>query len=381
MKKLSFILILIGLVACSDKDPMPLSPDDPVGQVLTQEYSRADFSKVSDPVETNMYSSSSLLLGDLDSKSCGIFLRFSSIPDSVVIVSAELELNPNALVAVNEQDFEAVVFKMTDTLSVIEVTNEEFLNSGFIGDEVTRSTVTTAESDSVLFSLDPDWVISEGFTKNGMYIRAATPGLARSFAARGATGGPTLTLIYHEVDSTANDTTVYSVAEDTYIFENKTTITAGPLYVANGAEQRSTLKFNLAEIPDEATINKAILTLTIDHENSYFFQDSTFISMNAHLMGDDSNELFPDSLEYSIISSDVNIYPYNAIDSVEIDIRPAVQVWTRNDDEYGNYGLMLFPVSPTADVQRVAFYNNNAPDGKAPKLHIYYTLPPTIGIE
>ena len=155
IKKSIFLFFLVLLFSCTEKTPLPLTTDENVGEIKTVSYVASE-SYTGGPVIVNTGLSRYLYVGEVDAKKCAALLRFDNIPDSSEIISAQLELIANDSIIVNEMPFDVVIDKSPQHFESLEVTSENFSWNSWT-EEMSRATVTTADTDTVVFDIDKDW--------------------------------------------------------------------------------------------------------------------------------------------------------------------------------------------------------------------------------
>ena len=376
IKKCIGLFSLVFLISCTEKTPLPVTANDNVGQIVVKEIA-AEFSLVSQPEIINTGFSRYLYLGEVDHKKSAILMRFEDLPDSSEIISAKLEIITQDTLVRNDAPFEAIVYKSPQHFESLEVTSNNFPYDSW-SEDVARATVTTADTDTVTFDLDPQWVETwKDSTMNmGLVIATDAPGVARRFGSTSDSKvAPVLNLIYKKINATENDTVISVPAADTFIYEQGAPPAQGPIYVGTGEEYRSMLKFKISDIPASATINQAELVLTVDHANS--FLSSEGIQINAFRLENEAADPFAAVVDSSFtLSTDFYITP--DVDSVDLLMPFIAQQWTRQDTlGFQNDGLLLFAREKYQIFSRIAFYNVEADSGRAPKLLLHYTTPPS----
>ncbi|KAA3662792.1 MAG: hypothetical protein DWQ10_01595 [Calditrichaeota bacterium] len=376
IKKSLVLYLLVFMYSCTEQTPLPLSTDENAGEIKTVNFlANEDFT--SGPVMGNSGLSRYLYLGNVDGKQCAILMRFDNIPDSSEIISARLELISNDSIIVNTMPFDAVIYKSPQQFESLEVTSEVFPWNSW-SEEMARATVSIADTDTVVFDLDKNWVQTwqDSTNNQGLVIATDAMDLARRFGSTSdAAVSPVLNLVYKMEAETENDTVLLVPTADTFIYQDGPELPDGPLYISTIDEYRTILRFDLSNIPDNATINEAELFLSIDSSNSFLTSEGMII--NAYRLDDDGNDPFTVAIDSSFsLDSDIGILPGDT--TSVFDLSFIVQQWTRQDtSSYDNYGLILFPRVKYNIFARVAFLNPDAEATKVPKLKIHYTIPPS----
>ncbi len=377
IKKCIGLFFLVFLLSCTEKSPLPLTADENIGEIIARDIV-ADLSLVSEPEIINTGFSQYLYLGTVDQKKSAILMRFDDLPDSSEIISAKLELIAVDTLVRNQHPFEAVIYKSPQHFESLEVTSKNF-PFGSWTEEMARATVTTADTDTVIFELSPTWVETwkDSVNNTGFVITTEASDVGRRFGSTSDRKvAPVLRLVYKQVNAAQNDTMLTVPTADTFIYESGPALVDGPLYVATGEEYRSILKFDLSDIPANATINQAELILTVDQENS--FLSSEGIRINAFRLKETATDPFAADIDssFSLSVSDISIRP--GVESVDMIMQFITQRWTRQDTlGFDNYGILLFARTKYNIFSRVAFFNVDADSGRAPKLTLHYTTPPS----
>ncbi|KAA3618160.1 MAG: hypothetical protein DWQ05_08975 [Calditrichaeota bacterium] len=377
IKKCIGLLFLLFLFSCTEKKPLPLANDENVGEIFVRTF-LASTSSTGNPEIINTGLSQYLYLGEVDGKKSAILMRFNDLPDSSVIISAKIELISQDTLIHNAVPFDAVLYKSPQHFESLEVTSKDF-PYGSWSEEMARATVSTADSDTVVFELDPAWVETwkDSLNNPGFVIATDDQGVARRFGSTSDSHvAPVLNLIYRKESATQDDTVLTVPVADTFIYEQVQTLhPVGPMYIGTGEEYRSILRFDLSQIPDNATINEAEIFLTVDSVNSFLTNEG--ITINAFHLETSATDPFTADADSSFnIGSDVFIYP--AIEEIILDISFMAQQWTRQDTSgFVNNGILLYSRAKYNIFSRVAFFNTDADFGKAPKLTIHYTTPPS----
>ena len=132
------------------------------------------------------------------------------------------------------------------------------------------------------------------------------------------------------------------------------------IVVQGGLVVNSKLWFDLSEIPFNAIINNAKVTLNMDTSETYI--GDTTNSILASFLTDSS----------SIVLDSTSVVPFSmANNSMTGTITSYVQKWV---DTRINEGVLLYPRNQIGSVDLFTFYGSDAVDSLKPRLHIIYTL-------
>jgi hypothetical protein len=203
--------------------------------------------------------------------------------------------------------------------------------------------------------------------RTGILIKTESPGgLFQMYSleySASSTGYPHLTLY------TASDTLVVSPAKDTFVSNSDLSYRPDILRVQDGIAERSLLHFNIAGIPAEATINRALLILHADPEASVPDPSATFYLAVSPVA--DSSWTYPN------VKTDSTWVASGSFteDSVAVVVTSLVQKWTSRT--FRNGGMMLTGVLEKSDLAGRSFFSSSADSARMPRLDVYYSLPPS----
>lgn len=327
----------------------------------------------------NTYSSGFLIVGQSGTYNSKALIKFSGFPTDLAnatVNSAVLQLRyRNYYFPVSMQDslgqISFNVYKVLKDLDYGTVTFNN-INSSTFG-TVSMGTYTgspTADSQAVNITLDNnlarDWlkyaanenytpknygiVLSPNTTSNvlkGFYTFYSNPDLR-----------PKVTIIYTLNSNT--DTLVNNGSETVFIADANLTPPASEFYIQAGISYNRVMRFDLSKIPKDATINDVQLYLYLDSSNSKLTPE-TIYGLNAAYINDsaaNTNEGF----NFRILGSK-SVFMFRLISPF--------QRWLQGET---NYGIIINPSNQSANLDRFAFYDINAPNpNKRPKVVIYYT--------
>ncbi|MBN1562141.1 DNRLRE domain-containing protein [candidate division KSB1 bacterium] len=185
------------------------------------------------------------------------------------------------------------------------------------------------------------------------------------------------------------DTTYAYFSHDASLVQNQTnspaeTLERDPatLRVGNGTGYKSLLQFDLSQIPREATIHQALLTLAIDQAEIYMPGESfgeTF-SVAAHAVAADS--LWePTAIKIDSSRSAAVDVAAGGSEAFAFDSKSPVQNMSRIVQRWvseitPNYGMLIYPYNQNSDFQEMAFMSGVTDTSSAPTLKITYSLLP-----
>jgi hypothetical protein len=219
--------------------------------------------------------------------------------------------------------------------------------------------------DLALSLVNPDTAAA----RPGVALRAGDPDCVLRLFAReaGVTTSPTLLFI---VSGDTTDTVSVQTVRDAFVVRNGTAVPPERLRIQDGTAERILLFFDLSSIPREATINRARLVLHADDENVFPASDPDF-SFSVYPVSDSSWTVPP-----TVLDSSRAVTGAFSGDSTATVITAIVQRWTSG--LLDNAGLMIKGSLETTVPAGCSPFSGATPDaGLAPRLDVYYSLPPT----
>ena len=381
------LIVLIVMSACESEPPtLPVENviDGVVGDIKTLSsgppvFTATNFEAVPTGGGTFLY------VGAGDNKSAATLVKFTNLPQSIQVNGAELELRSTSNMGIINGNVDVTIHKVNDDWVDSTVTADTFGNA-FDPAIMSTFSFTVADTDTVVVPLDKTviqgWI--DGTIENhGLYIQAPGAAYFKRINSRLANDNRPVLRLFHEKEG-VKDTTVFTASDDAFVFNLQQEPVQGPLYVGNGLEHRSILRFDFSTIPRYANINLAILTLQIDTLNSFLSKDAIFtfsIDAITKAAGDpegvtlnDFEDPFNDSLATRRTS--LFAFSYAVLDTSEtitVDLTPLMQNWTWN--KYSNNGLVVVSRQNNLDLYRTAFFSKETRPEKAPSVKVYYTVP------
>jgi hypothetical protein len=376
----SFLGILTLLSQCIKKEKTPVGAQffewgNRGSEADTLIYAQRDtFYQTSVPCGEGAY----VYIGHYkDNKSRGI-IRFADLPEPDTVDSARVTLYIHRLIGNEPGSLVPAVYTISQEWEETDITTEEFESGGFQGTSVDIDGIYT-DSDSITFLLPTDivqlWIDTTTASENyGLLLEYAPPDtgfLVEFYSEETPTdsfGHPTLRIRMQD------DTTNYShiASADAFIATTDMGATSDWLYIANGTALRTLLYFDVNWLPDNATINSAILSLYADTLLSYPDNNGTF-NFNIFITSGESWEI-------PTVTYDSTAYMTGTIigDSASTDITFFIQNWVTGTKE--NHGLILMGSNQLTNLNRRVFYSSQDML-KQPRLRLFYSLPPTSRYE
>lgn len=319
--------------------------------------------------------SSELSLGTSDNITCLSLIRFSSFSDTVDIDSAVVSLYVKRVTGNSDDQFTMTVYQATEDWNESELTWDSF-DPNSVGDEIITLTadLTDIEDDTVSREISfqlPTYLVeiwndtSRSDENMGMVLSTDENYILTLHSAEGS-NPPALNIYSHE-DTTVSKSTKYP-SHDTFISHMELAPTSDRLYVFNGTAFRTLLYFDVSSIPQEATINRALITLTTDKDLS--FPDNEDAFNLTGVMVTDSLWTIPDVAYDSLLTNSGLVED----DTAYVNITSYVQNWTSGKDS--NCGIMVYGSNERVNLFGRAFYSTTADSALRPALEIYFSLPP-----
>ncbi|MGQ9810457.1 MAG: DNRLRE domain-containing protein [bacterium] len=321
------------------------------------------------------------------------FLWFRNLPDTTArIDSAYLYLYVTNL-SCRGNCSEIGVYALTDTLRQTEVawdTSPAFEAEPFISFTIANSL------DSIFLDvkdLVDDWVHGKkpnlgialvGNEVPGAYDYIVEFGSREALITTKVSGGdtlvldlrPSLRITYVDIADTSGEVKFYQstpsadIFIDTLIAPCYTCVDKSRLVCGNGTPSRAFVRFDLASIPIDATILKATLSVSVDFEQSRF--DS--MELICHAVVDSQWTHFSSPIG-AMGTGKILVQSSDPQDVLTFDVTPLMhRVIARS---VPNYGIVIKSTGEEGDLDFIKIFPvDPADEAKAPRLELYYMLPP-----
>lgn len=293
--------------------------------------------------------------------------------DSLVVLSAKVELTPEYVFGDSNATFDYSVHKINSSWVSSSFTADSFLNSKFSYDPNDLSS-NKVESDSLYsFNLDAnivkDWLkyqVDTSLAKNNgiVILPTATTNKIVGFVAFNPeiSNDTKVKAVVQKLGTTRQDTLTAFVLSDVHVIIGENTVTPDRMIVQAGVVSNSYLYFDLSKIPDKAVINYAKLSVELDTLNSKFGSGFTN-SLQAFLVTNSDSlkvdEKTPESLFRNGKRYEGNVSAF-------------VRYWLNQKD---NQGIILKAGNETAGVEKFILKGSSYPVyEERPKLEIVYTV-------
>ncbi|MFQ6112918.1 MAG: DNRLRE domain-containing protein [bacterium] len=386
---LYFIIAWFFSSGCSDDRPIQgfdLADPGDRGEVTKTIISSIESEESFRDTTAATGASSVLSLGSFDNIEARIVLKFENLPDTISVLGASLVLHSRAMWGESMQPFTTTIHEVTRDWNEFSVTDDT-LQNGFdavnslgsalifptVGD---TSLIDTLNVESVRIDFNNpqlvrSWIDS---TKNnyGVLLDFSNSNFIKEFFSRNNTTNQPRLEFHFLKNDTDQDTTSVVATADAYLVRSLMEPQSGPLYVDNVFSRQSVIKFDLANIPRESTVNKAILKLNVQPENSILRNDGITIQI-VRLA---EPFLPPNTFKVDSLFTGIVALVKDSDSSIPISIRSMLQEWT--SQEFENHGFIIRTGTPGRDISRVAFFSSAIDSSMGPKIEVDFTVSPKV---
>lgn len=333
--------------------------------------------------KVNTYFSTNLIVGKQGNYSSKALIKFINLPSdkgTAFVSSAVLRLRyrnyfypPIHSDSLGQISFE--VYKVIQNLNLSTITLDSVSSSSFgtvskgtytgipadDSEEVFINLDTTMVKDWLKYAADPNYSVPN----YGIVLSPnTTSNVLKGFFSvwNGSAVAPQVTIIY--TISGVRDTMVHNVSENVFLADGDNTPPQGEFYLQAGISYDQVMKFDIGKsnIPSTATINDVQVMLYENPDHS-LYSKQTIYGINSAFVTDSvgtKNEGFPAAFSATGFR---NVYTLRLI--------APFQRWLNGTT---NHGMFIIPSNQTSNLDRFAFYNENASDlNKRPRVIIKYT--------
>ncbi len=323
-----------------------------------------------------------LLVGKSGNEEAITLLKFTGFPDtlaSATVIKADLVLHPTNYSLGEESTFGFTIHKITSTWSVTSPGNA--MVTGPLYDNASVGTYSGAFSDTsaiyvpINTSLVKDWLYyaSDATKYNLNQGIVLTPSVNSNcvwafYSSDNTTYSDNSKDPYLRVIKELNgkrDTIYVYPSEDTYYgYSRNFSLDQKNIVMQSGISYRTKIKLDLSRIPKHVHITSAILTLTLDPDDSKIGKNSIdSLAALANIYNSDGVLLQSfNVIGTPIIDNGKKVYNFN--------ITLFVQGWI---DKWINSGMEIFHLGELYSLDRYSFYSKNVVDpNKKPKIKITY---------
>ncbi len=327
----------------------------------------------------DLSSSDKLLIGKTSFAKASAFVRFYPVlpdsilnqilKDSIIVRNCFVKIVPNYKIGSGQFDFNLYRIKQSWSSSTINNKNYTSLPVDKTEDlsynKIITDTLITFNIKNTLANM---WLLNKADTTKGENFGVM---FSPTDNSEKIIGIPGLNYYYNyknfEIDIVVEkigkyiDTVKAFATEDLHVVNvNAPSSTNNNLFLIGGDPYRAKIYFDLSMLPKNVVINKAVLTLTLDENESYIgspASDTVF----AIILTDSTTNTINRYYNIGYLLKNNNIYSGN--------VTSIVQLWV---DGISNQGLRLNLSNETSTVNKIAIKNEKV-SGFKPKLRIYYT--------
>jgi len=331
---LKLILFIPFIIYCSDNKNIT-GDEFPFIGVGDWVFSKTLYPAKSENIRIEKYfgSKDMLLLGEFNEYSSNILIKFRTRGDFKSIKSANMVLTPHSSVGEVSSEFEGLIYEITSDWNEYEIPEISY-NSNEVVSFSVYSTSDKRDSITVPPDLVQKWY-NDTTTNYGIMIGFKNADFIKKYFSKEGVGFPYM-LIKGNIGTTED--TVYIYPEmDTHLVKSKVEPNLGELTIDDLSIYRSIIKFDSISIPENSTINMALLELVLKTEDS-FIQGEYEDRLYAYRV--ETSSWKPDEIEFEWDSFE-NQQASNFIDdnTVQINITGIFQQWVSNIKE--NNGLII----------------------------------------
>jgi len=274
-----------------------------------------------------------LLLGEFNEYSSNILIKFRTRGDFKSIKSAEMVLIPYSSIGEVSSEFEGLIYEITSDWNEYEIPEISYNPNEVVSFSV-YSTSDKPDSISIPPGLVQKWY-NDTTTNYGMMIGFKNADFIKKYFSKEGIGFPYM-LIKGNTETTED--TVYVYPEmDTHLVQSKVEPNSGELVIDDLSIYRSIIKFDSIGIPENATINMALLDLVLKTEDS-FIQGDYEDRLYAYRIVTSSWK--PDEIDFEWYSfENQQASKFTEDNHVQINITSIFQQWVSNINE--NNGLII----------------------------------------
>jgi hypothetical protein len=327
----------------------------------------------------NLGTASRLLIGRRGSVEAGTVIRFNIVlpdtlrdqinNDSVTVESASITLTRSYLFGTDGDPLNLNVYKVNSSWLSTSFNSDSIASLQF--DNTNQLTALSIADTLTTIGLQPQlaltWIKAVADTalpdEYGAYLKAAEGSnkILGYYDVSNADAAltPKLNVVYRTASGELVTVQYSTFADASVVTGDIPQVSENTIVVRAGLEVISQLRFELSDLPDNAIINKAILTLKKNAAESLAGSDYVN-SLSAYFVPDSSK---PDS-----VTSLITLNP--EADKYSGDVTFYVQEWVKTGK---NAGLIITATGRFTGVELFALYGPGADTASRPRLTITYT--------
>ncbi len=331
---LKLILLFPLIIYCSDNKSI-VGNDFPFRKISDMVFSTTIYPTKTENIKINKIfgRSTILLLGGENDYTTATLIKFYLEEDLNKINEAKMIIYPHSAANDLSNEFETFIYEITSEWNIDEVDDIQ-INPTPINSFIVNS--TKIEPDTVIIppGLVQKWY-NNSASNNGIMISSQNAGFIKKYFSRDNPDYPIM-IINGETD-TEEKTVIAYVNEDTYLTESKIQPNQDELIVDDLSIFRSAIKFDNIGIPENATINMALLELDFKPDDSFLQGDDNDILSGFRI---ETQSWLPDEIEFDTeYENNQQISKFTEDNKVQFNITGIVQQWVSKLNE--NYGLII----------------------------------------
>ena len=305
------------------------------------------------------------IIGKSSQQECRILVKFSDLPDSAVVQSAEIHLTPVHVYGSPSAGFTASAHTVLSSWSVSSTQVPPYDPTPVASFVIDPSPAVT-DDITLPAGCVQDWIDAlhdPQYTNYGLLLSFETADFAKQYKKY---PGISLTVIYTKNSET--DTVSVHPAQAAYIPEGPTEY-GTDLIVSNFGNHRIKMKFDISSVTERSVVSYAELIIPLD-------MDKSMLGIEGEYEFSIARRSFASWDTLGVYSTDGGITHEGALDltgaepQIRIEATRIVQRWI--SDHSINYGLRMTSLTENTDLSLFGFYDPGTQ--KQPYLMIQYVV-------
>ncbi len=366
---LKLILIFPLIIYCSDNKNI-IGNEFPFRKI-----SDMVFSKTISPTKTenikiskNFGENKVLLLGREDAYKASIYIKFHVEMDLKIIKEAKMFLNNHSASTDVSEEFEALIYEITSDWNESDIQDIQ-VDPTAINSFIVNSTKIELDSIIIPPGLVQKWY-NDSTSNKGMMISFQNANFVKRYFSRENLYEYPYMEVKGETDSKEETTIKVYPRIDTYRIVSDVHPEQSELVIDDLSIYRAAIRFDSINIPENATINMALLELEMNPEKSYLLGEDRDQLLGLKIT---SSSWSPDEIEFdNEFARGQQLSEFMENNKVEINISNIVQEWVSKISE--NYGLIIVSYNESINTGRYVFNLNDNNQQELIKLKIDYTV-------
>lgn len=414
MKRLLALLSLSFLLYCTHDKPLPsgyeLLNRENKGEIIVKEYPATRTAIYWSTPQAGIQNS--LMLGQLNDYKSFVALRFVNFSEIDTTTINSVTLNLEQFFHYGDgSSFEVTIYPLTDAWVPTYTYESDWETvvwddiQGKIDYGKPIGSFTAGPSDSVsIVTVDLDTAIVNDWVRQyqllynddetddievnfGFILTLESADVMCQYYSAEVSGSwPFLSISYDPLDEEVEveTDTVYAYIDasliqyDTDVMPEQLIEDPEYLQIGNASGYKTFLQFHTEDIPKEATIHHAMVTMNVvSNEDTTNLLPISVIPVFEDSLWD-PEEMVLDSLHEVPTAYASSIYDEFNMSNSEAtsNMSTIVQHWAWN--LYNNYGLLLFSGDEGYSLSEISFYSGKNDSTLVPKLRVTYSLPPDM---